>query len=331
MRLSWLAAALCALSFTTALSAQGGREPTEHIRREIDSRQQAMREGRVVRSNVRITLRLRNGSRMKGVVKDGRFVERPQGLEFLPTEMSEEDAGIRLWYYDNTNSFIFLPYATIAYHKIGDRLTDDEVRRIAAELDRAAADQARVKADPTVTKDKPAGGAETPAEGASDAPVLSDEQRALLTEFPPEQGWGYDRMRELEARKIRIGVYPNETEQRFLDSFEAWNQAFQLWQQIEAAKQNAAPEGETAPAAGEASTGETGLPTPTPESTTVPAKGSTAGKTQAKGGTTKKSGTSSKSSGTNQGRSKGTSTTQKTETSESGSRGPGATTQPVRR
>lgn len=315
MRRTWIAGALCALSMTAVLPAQGGQESSEHIRREIDERQQAMREGRVVRSNVRITLRLRNGSRLKGVVKDGRFVERPQGLEFLPTEMTEDDAGIRLWYYNDTNSFIFLPYTTIAYHKIGDRLTDDEVRRIAAELDKKAEERSRLKDDP----DK--AGGEATGDGAngeaqSDLPVLADEQKALLAEFPPEQGWGYDRMRELEARKIRIGVYPNEKEQKFLDSFEAWNQAFQLWQQIEELKRSAAPAGEVAPA-GEGGTEGAGtappigaLPGTSGGPPTAPKGGTKAGARDPKKSGTQKTTAPAKSGSSSTGSTpKGTSTT----------------------
>ncbi|MBI5852099.1 MAG: hypothetical protein HZB39_13885 [Planctomycetes bacterium] len=323
MRRTWIAGALCALSITAVLPAQGGQESSEHIRREIDERQQAMREGRVVRSNVRITLRLRNGSRLKGVVKDGRFVERPQGLEFLPTEMTEDDAGIRLWYYNDTNSFIFLPYTTIAYHKIGDRLTDDEVRRIAAELDKKAEERSRLKVDPDQTGEATGDG--TNGEAQSDLPVLADEQKALLAEFPPEQGWGYDRMRELEARKIRIGVYPNEKEQKFLDSFEAWNQAFQLWQQIEELKRNAAPSGEVAPT-GEAGTEGAGTPPPigalpgTPGGLPTAQKGAT--KTGAKDG--KKTGTQKSTTPAKSGSSSPAGSPQKgTSTARTGSSGTG--------
>ena len=55
------------------------------------------REGRVVRSNVRITVRLNNGSKMAGVVRNGRFIERHDGLQFVPTDVRMEGAGVRLW------------------------------------------------------------------------------------------------------------------------------------------------------------------------------------------------------------------------------------------
>lgn len=254
MRRFWVVGALCALSLSARISAQGEESPPtsrEQIEKEIEERQKAMREGRVVRSNVRITLRLKNGSRMKGVVKDGRFVERPAGLEFLLTDMTEEGAGIRLWYYDRTNSFVFLPYSTVAYHKIGDRLTDEEVRKIAAELDRIASDKARTKEDPAAAKPKPdeKDGAAPGVEDA-DLPTLTDEQKAILAEFPPAEGWSYDRMRELEARKVRIGVFPNEREQKFLDNFGVWTQAAQLQQQIDDIKANRAAQRPPAPGGG---------------------------------------------------------------------------------
>jgi hypothetical protein len=228
---------LCSALLSSLLVAQGSGTSgsnRERIEQEIENQQRLMREGRIVRSNVRVTLRLRNGSRLRGVVRDGRFVERPQGLEFLASDMGQEGAGIRLWYFDETNSFMFLPYSTIAYHKIGDRLSDEEVRKIAASLDRLQAERARTKEDPNAKPAEPS--KDKPEAADPNLPTLTAEQKELLAEFPPDEGWSYDRMRELEARKIRIGVFPNEKEQRFLDNFGAWSQAHQTWQQIEEIK-----------------------------------------------------------------------------------------------
>ncbi|MFO1052978.1 MAG: hypothetical protein U1F36_12255 [Planctomycetota bacterium] len=274
-----IASALAALSLGTTARAQGsGPDSTkEQIQREIDQQQKLMREGKVVRSNVRITLRLKNGSRMKGVVKDGRFVERPQGLEFLPSELTAEDAGVRLWYYDQTNSFIFLPYADIAYHKIGDRLTDEEVKKIAEELDRIALDKARLKDDPSAkSKDEPKKDG-APAKDGPELPTMTDDQKAILAEFPPSEGWSYDRMRELEARKIRIGVYPNEHEQRFLDNFGLWSQASQIAQQIAEIQANQRANGTPAPAGETAGTST--VQKPAEKSGGLPVPGAQPGKT----------------------------------------------------
>ena len=48
----------------------------DEVQREIAERERAMREGKLVRSNVRITVRLKNGSKLSGVVRNGRFIER---------------------------------------------------------------------------------------------------------------------------------------------------------------------------------------------------------------------------------------------------------------
>ena len=69
--------------------AQSIREK-ERVRQEVLEKQRMMREGKVVLTNVRVTVRLANGSRMRGVVRHGRFVER-----VLPVMMIRE-AGKKL-------------------------------------------------------------------------------------------------------------------------------------------------------------------------------------------------------------------------------------------
>jgi hypothetical protein len=234
----------------TVASQQGTEKPgstREWIRKEIEAKEKAMREGKVVRSNVRITVRLQNGSRLRGVVKNGRFIEKHDGLIFVPSERVSEGAGLRLWYYDQTNSYVFLPWGTIAEHTIGEVLTDDDVAKMGLEMDR----QARAARKPVVApKDKAeragdageanAEGVEPPAAPpggvAGTAPKkpaskLTDEQKALLTEFPPTAGWGLDKLKALELRKIQVNVWPNAQEKRFIDSFGEWNEAFRIQQE----------------------------------------------------------------------------------------------------
>jgi hypothetical protein len=239
MRSTWIVAALCALPLVT-LSAQDVSSTKDRIRREVEEKQRLMREGKVVRSNVRITVRLLNGSRIKGVVKNGKFVERHDGLAFIQSERATEGAGLRLWYYDQTDSYIFLPWSTVAEHSIGEVLSDEEVAQMGLELERAAR-TAREQPVPSLPGTQPpppappgpAGGTPppgtvgpVPAPGAGSA--LTPAQQALLAEFPPEAGWGEEKRKQLELRKIQVGVFPNVNEQRFLDNFAAWSEAEQL-------------------------------------------------------------------------------------------------------
>lgn len=249
MNPKWIAAALCAL-LASSLGAQSTSSTKERIRKEVAEKQRLMREGKVVLSNVRVTVRLANGSRLRGVVKNGKFIERHDGLAFVPSERAIEGSGLRIWYYDQTNSYIFLPWNTIVEHSIGEVLSDEEVTKMGIELDRLAK-QAKEQADgaqrqpagpvdPQTGKSIPTPAGQTPPPAgpiveSKPQSALTPEQLALLAEFPPEQGWSLDKLKEIEARKIRIGVFPNEQEKRFLEVFAAWNEANQL-REAEAAR-----------------------------------------------------------------------------------------------
>lgn len=244
-------AVVTVLLLAGAVSAQQGSEKSgstrEWIRKEIEAKEKAMREGKVVRSNVRITVRLQNGSRLRGVVKNGRFIEKHDGLIFVPSERVSEGAGLRLWYYDQTNSYIFLPWGTIAEHTIGEVLTDDDVAKMGLEMDRQARaarkpvavpkDEAKDAGDASEAKSEGAEPPAAPPGGVAGAvpkksvSKLTEAQQALLSEFPPAAGWGLDKLKALELRKIQVNVWPNAQEKRFIDSFGEWNEAFRIQQE----------------------------------------------------------------------------------------------------
>ena len=219
-----------------------------------------MREGKVIRTNVHVTVRLRNRSRLRGVVKNERFIERVDGLSFVPSELRAPGAGLRLWYYNNTDSYIFLPYDTILKHHIGRKLTDDEVHEIAKRIEneRLQAEEERrrrdlrqkAEAQQKADRERRARGNDRPRVGNEPESQLSEQQKALLAEFPPDQGWGIDKFREIEQRKIQVGVYPDERSQRFLEMFGEWNEANELHKAGEKRAQSSQP-----------------LPAPTPLST----------------------------------------------------------------
>ena len=94
----------------TQQSAKTGtsRESTEALRARINDRIKHMRksidDGLPITTNVQVTVWLRNKYRLRGVVKGGRFVEKVHGLDFVEADMQTPNAGLRVWYYDNTNS-----------------------------------------------------------------------------------------------------------------------------------------------------------------------------------------------------------------------------------
>lgn len=242
------------VSLLAASAADAQIETRERVRQELLEKQRMMREGTLVRANVRVTVRLHNGSRMKGVVKAGRFIERIDGREFVEAQKPGPNSGLRLWYYDDTDSYIFLPYRSVKHYKIGERLTDAEVSAIAKrivdnqkkaeqerkrQLARRAAERSKTEANKPQQPAKPASETES---------KLTAAQKQLLEEFPPAEGWGLDKLQELERRKVNIGVYPNEKEAKFIENFTQWNEAQELSaaeKELDRVESKPAPSGNT--------------------------------------------------------------------------------------
>lgn len=246
-RISIIAGLIALIAGADVANAQSGSR--ERIEKELERTQRLMREGRLVRANVRVVVRLSNGSRLKGIVKNGRFMERLDEREFVQTNKRGPNSGLRLWYYDGTDSYIFLPFDQIRRYKIGETLTDEEVDEIAKAIaierrkseerrKEYVSEKERKRAEAEAAKN---GGAEgTPATpgGETEKPEskLTTAQRALLAEFPPTQGWGLEKLRSLEMRKTTIGVYPNEREKRFIDNYQDWSRAYEILKSEEAAQ-----------------------------------------------------------------------------------------------
>src|SRR5687768_13052596 len=101
MKIRWL----CVLAVCLPLVAQGEgslSEGKERVRREVKEKRDAMRAGSMIRTNVRVSVRLKNGNKLSGVVKNELFVEALDQLDFVAANMETPGAGIRVWYYNET-------------------------------------------------------------------------------------------------------------------------------------------------------------------------------------------------------------------------------------
>lgn len=107
----------------------------------------AIRDGKLRTSHVKVRVRLKNGNRLTGVVKNGRLVERLEGLRFVEAEAGERGAGIRLWYTSGTRSQVFVPFADLHDYEVVQSLTREELKRIEARLQQPA----RVRRAPAAT------------------------------------------------------------------------------------------------------------------------------------------------------------------------------------
>ncbi|HEB51883.1 MAG TPA: hypothetical protein ENI87_01375 [bacterium] len=139
-----------------------GKQQTARIRERAASMRESIVRGRQVKSHVKVVVRLKNGNKLTGVVKDGRLVERVDGLRFVDAQAREPGAGIRLWYTGGTRSYIFVPFESLKTYEVVQRLSARQLLEIekemqmaearAAERARRAAQKAKGKAEGDVQK-----------------------------------------------------------------------------------------------------------------------------------------------------------------------------------
>ena len=242
MTIRWL----CVLACCVPVGAQGEgpvSEGKQRVHREVREKRDAMRAGNVIRTNVRVSVRLKNGNKLLGVVKNELFIEALDRLDFVAANMETPGAGIRVWYYNETNSYIFLPYVEIEEYHIQSRLSDAQVKviedrleasRLASESRRAEQRAAKEKAEQDAKDGKNDGGDgeaktdEGKAKPGTEKGAAAEEHarmRKLLEEFPPEQGYGEDFIKEVERKKVVLGVFPDEKAKRFIEVFGEWKRA----------------------------------------------------------------------------------------------------------
>lgn len=216
-------------------------------------------------AHVRVSIRLKNGNKLTGVVKDGRLVERVDGMRFVDATAAERGAGIRLWYCTGGRDFVFLPFSDFSEYTILQKLTAKQIEEIERDLQiaaerRQAEETARQQArrqdgtppasEPTAeptAEASPAPGQEpappaaenaakpkdapspsgSPANGKPEPAANPQQQEwfALLQEYPVAAGWGKEKRDEIARRFVVIGSRPSEKEQRFVDQFAQWQKA----------------------------------------------------------------------------------------------------------
>jgi hypothetical protein len=237
--------------------------PTSQIDLRAESMRQQIGDGKQVQSHVRVMVRLTNGNRITGVVKDGRLVERIDGLRFVEANADDKGAGVRIWYTAGARDFVFVPFRDFAEYKIIQKLSHAQLLQVESELQASLArktapvpaGEGKAGADGGETgateggdglppaDQEPAGDAagkakakEPAKDAAKDKPkdgdkapaVGKDQQKAwfdLVQTYPPEDGWNEARRDELKRRFVVIGSKPSAVEQRFLDEYDEWKKA----------------------------------------------------------------------------------------------------------
>lgn len=257
------------LLVSTSLFAQIGKSATaqptrteleQQLDRQAAEMRQKVAEGTAFRSHVRVTARLKNGNTIRGIVKDGLLVERFDGLRFVASEKGEPGAGLRIYYWNGSSSYVFLPFADMKECKINERITAEQLRAIELQTKarEEAAQQDKKVQDPAVDavqQQPPAADGETTAKadepkasttGKEPGTGLSKEQQdlfQLVQDYPPTAGWSQQRRDEISRRMAVIGSKPSPNELRFVAKFADWQRACELFRLKPA--EPATPAGET--------------------------------------------------------------------------------------
>ncbi|MCB9877565.1 MAG: hypothetical protein H6835_08200 [Planctomycetes bacterium] len=244
--MNWSAVAVASL-FAASLSAQvppaptgGESRPKDKIERRAEEMREHLGTGRQVQSHVKVSVRLKNGNKLVGVVKDGRLVERVDGLRFVDAQARERGAGIRLWYSGGTRNYVFVPFESLQGYEVLQRLTNDQLKEMETQLamaekraaERAAAAQKAAQGD--ATAEVPVAGAEgdtaAPKDGEAkpaEKQLSAEEQRwaDLLKKYPPMLGWNKTRRDEIANRFVVLGTNPSDFEKAFVTQYEDWCKA----------------------------------------------------------------------------------------------------------
>jgi hypothetical protein len=180
----------------------------------VEEMRRQVQQGRAFHSHVRVTVRLKNGNKVQGIVKDGFVVERIDGMRFVAAEQNEAGAGVRLYTYKGKRNYVFLAFSDVADYRINARLSQQDVlayERKVKEQEKARAQQVQQdkaaqpaaplgETDPNGAQkgaapqksgkpDAPAADAQT-GEAKSEAKSELQAMFALLEQYPPSQGWG---------------------------------------------------------------------------------------------------------------------------------------------
>jgi hypothetical protein len=191
--------------------------------------------------HARVRVVLTNGQKLTGIVKRNRYAERAEGFDFFPAAKTDPAAGLRLWFANPGQNYLFISHKEIESIVSLGFVTELEIRDLEAQAEaealaarerdgaeRLAALRSRIKA-----LDAEREGAETSDEAKKKADETKAKSEALekakrlVDRFPPEQGWNQDRRDAILAKKTNH-LYPTPEELEFVKLFGPWKEALEL-------------------------------------------------------------------------------------------------------
>jgi hypothetical protein len=130
---------------------------------------------------------------VKGVIRNGKLIERFAGRDFVQDPNIEHpQCGIRLWWVDNTSGWIFLRYSQIDTIALTGILTAEEKQAIMEAL--------RVKAEKKQEDQRAIEASKLDEELLKMSPA--ELEAYLLREYPQDQGWSSEKLRELKKKQL---------------------------------------------------------------------------------------------------------------------------------
>jgi hypothetical protein len=196
--------------------------------------------------HAKVQVLLKNGQKLQGIVKNNRFVERSAGLGFAVATKDDPMSGLRLWFTSPGQNWLFLNYRDIQAVDMIGRVSDIEVREMEAKLDqemnqklagetaqRVAEVQAELKARDDARKaDQEASDKAKKDEAKKKLKEEVEAAKKVVNRFPPDDGWGEDRKKEILAKKANH-VYPTPDEAEFIKSYAEWEKARKVLEKAE--------------------------------------------------------------------------------------------------
>jgi hypothetical protein len=216
------------LSLLLVVVVAGAQEPIVKAQAAKETTVKAQVAKETTAKDERVQVLLKNGHSLIGIAKAGVRCERLVRGNFKPgTDTIDRAAGIRVWYYQDLDGYIFLEAKSLERVDVLGTLTSEESRALSDAV--AAAHGTRMEA-PASRPASPAKAGETAdSRPAQESNGLTPAEKAVLEKFPPDKGWCPEKFGELQRKKIVLHVSPSDEEQAFIDDFPAFQGAWRKW------------------------------------------------------------------------------------------------------
>jgi len=178
---------------------------------------------------------------LKPAKKEGKQVLLPTAMKYgkegEEKTMNLRKVGIRIWYFQQTRGFVFIPYNDVAEIRVVRALSYRDSKRLFQDIESR---EKRLKEAERKAKDD-----ETEREAIRrefeeqsrekkllEQKGLEEEEgrkwlvrvKELMGKFPPEEGWSRDKKTQIMVKMIQ-GINPTDEEREFYKIFDEWEKA----------------------------------------------------------------------------------------------------------